>query len=84
MRIVALKTTIRAKCGRFYRKFNNLDWVIDDESFITLKHSTINENKNFYSSDVSETPASIKYNPVKKAVQDMITSTKRRLIYLII
>jgi len=66
MRTEAQKATIRAKCGRLYRKFHNLDWVMDDESYFTLKHSTINGNNNFYSSNVSETPASVKYDPRSK------------------
>ena len=63
MRTEAQKAIIRAKCGRLYRKFHNLDWVMDDESYFTLKHSTINGNNNFYSSKVSKTPASVKYDP---------------------
>ena len=63
MIIEAQKATIRAKCGRLYRKFHNLDWV---KSYFTLKHSTINGNNNFYSSNVSETPASDKFDPRSK------------------
>ena len=40
-----------------------ITWVIDDESYFTLIHSTINGNDNFYSSDVSLTPSCIKYSP---------------------
>ena len=52
LRTEAQKAIIRTKCGRLYRKFHNFDWVMDDESYFTLKHSTINGNKNFYSSDL--------------------------------
>ena len=62
MRTEVQKATIRTKCGRLY----NLDWVMDDESYFTLKHSTINGNNNFYSSNVSETPASDKFDPRSK------------------
>ena len=39
---------------------------MDDESYFTLKHSTINGNNNFYSSNVIETPASVKYDSISK------------------
>ena len=39
---------------------------MDDESYFTLSHSTINGNYNFYSSHVSSAPANIKYRPKKK------------------
>ena len=49
-----------------FRKFQGFSWIIDDESYFTLKHSTINRNNNFYSSDVSLTSASVKYSPTAK------------------
>ena len=62
----AQKQKARERCGRLLRKFQGCSWIIDDESYFTLKHSTINGNDNFYSSDVSLTSASVKYNPTAK------------------
>ena len=60
------RQNIKTRCGRLYRKFKNHLWVIDDESYFTLTHSTINGNDNFYSSNVSLTPSCIKYSPKSK------------------
>ena len=40
--------------------------IIDHESYFTFSHSTINGNGNFYSSDVTLTPADAKYQPIAK------------------
>lgn len=53
------RATSRAKCGRLYRNFNNCDWIIDDESYFSLSASHINGNRNFYTSDVEQCPASV-------------------------
>ena len=60
------KTVARAKCGNLYLKNQGISWVLDDESYFTLSHSTINGNDIFYSSNSAETPASVKYTPLKK------------------
>ena len=40
---------------------------MDDESYFTLTHSTINGNKRFYSSNIRNCPAQVlKYSPVTK------------------
>jgi hypothetical protein len=57
---------IRLCCDRLYRKLAGKSCIIDDESYFTLKHSTMNGNNNFYSSDVKETPANVKYRKVAK------------------
>ena len=56
------KDQARAKYGRILRKFKNHMWVLDDESYFTLSHSTINGNDKFYTNNVHETPASIKFS----------------------
>ena len=38
------RQNIKTRCGHLYRKFKNHLWVIDDESYFTLTHSTINGN----------------------------------------
>lgn len=53
-------------CGRLYRKFSNCSWVIDDESYFTLSHSTISGNNIFYTSNVDNTPPSVKFSTKKK------------------
>ena len=56
----------KRKCSILYRKYGNFEWILDDESYFTLTHATINNNDIYYSSDQNLTPASIKYRPRKK------------------
>jgi hypothetical protein len=60
------KTVARDKCGNLYLKNQGISWVLDDESYFTLSHSTINGNGIFYLSNSAETPANVKYTAVKK------------------
>jgi hypothetical protein len=53
-------------CDRLYRKLQGKACIIDDESYFTLTHGTINGNDNFYSSDVNRTSASTKYRTASK------------------
>uniref|UniRef100_A0A914DK72 Transposase n=1 Tax=Acrobeloides nanus TaxID=290746 RepID=A0A914DK72_9BILA len=53
-------------CGRLYRKFSKRCWVIDDESYFTLTHSTINGNNTFYTPNIADTPPSVKFSTKKK------------------
>lgn len=62
----AQRERITVCVDRLYRKLGKSSCVMDDESYFTLSHSTINGNHNFYSSHVSSAPASIKYRPKKK------------------
>uniref|UniRef100_T2MAU0 C-myc promoter-binding protein n=1 Tax=Hydra vulgaris TaxID=6087 RepID=T2MAU0_HYDVU len=55
------KLMAKTKCGRLYRAFSKFDWIIDDESYFTLSHSSINGNDNFYTSDINLCPSSVKY-----------------------
>jgi len=59
-------TAAKTKCGRLYRISYRKSIILDDESYFTLSHSAIKGNDNFYSSDVSQTPASVKYRPTVK------------------
>ena len=45
---------------------------MDDESYFTLSHTNINGNGQFYSSDISQTPASVKYKSVTKFQKKML------------
>lgn len=56
----------KEKCSRLYRKYKNFEWILDDESYFTLSHATINNNDSYYTSDKNLTPASVKYRPKKK------------------
>ena len=59
----------RSKCATLFskfRKFENFQIVMDDESYFTLSRSSINGNGYFYSSDKTETPAKVKYSPKSK------------------
>ena len=53
-------------CGRLYRKFSNCSWIIDDESYFTLSHSTIGGNNIFYTSNIDNTPPNVKFSTKKK------------------
>ena len=56
----------RKRCSALYRKYRDRVWILDDESYFTLKHSTINGNDNFYSSNLDRTPANVKYTAKEK------------------
>ena len=42
------------------------DWVIDDESYFNLSHSSLVGNDNLYTSDFDKTPNSVKYKTKSK------------------
>ena len=56
----------RTKCGRLYQMFLRRKCIMDDESYFTLQHTSINGNGRFYTSDISKTPPSVKYKQVDK------------------
>ena len=56
---------IRICCDRLYRKLQNKSAILDDESYFTLSHSRLTGNTGFYTDDISQTPANVKYR--KKA-----------------
>ena len=58
---VAAKT----KCRILSEKYKNFQWILDDESYFTLSHSSLSGNRFFYSSDVLKSTSKVKY--VKKA-----------------
>lgn len=51
----------KPKCNRLMRKFHHHEFILDDESYFTLSHSTINGNDGFYSSNVSLAPPHVKF-----------------------
>ena len=56
----------RTKCGNLYLKNQSVFWILDDESYFTLSHSTINGNDTFYTSNIHITSAEVKYKEVAK------------------
>jgi len=60
------KASAQTKCGRLYRISCEKSIILDDESYFTLAHSTINSNNIFYSSNVSQTSPTVKYMPTAK------------------
>ncbi len=56
----------KIKCGRLIRKFSGRSFILDDESYFTLSHSTKNFNSGFYSSNVNATSADIKFSKKQK------------------
>lgn len=56
----------QTKCSRIYQKLKNRLCIMDDESYFTLAHTSINGNDNFYTSDVNKTPAIVKFQPTEK------------------
>ena len=54
------KQKIKTLCGRLYLKYQNFLWIIDDEFYFTLTHSTINGNNNYYSSNNALKPLEVK------------------------
>ena len=53
------KLVNRAKCATLYRKYRDREWILDDESYFTKTHSTINDN--FFSDNIDFAPANVKF-----------------------
>ena len=66
------KKVARVKCRNLYLKNPNISWILDDESYFTLRHGKINGNDIFYTNNISATPASTKYTPVKNFEQKLL------------
>lgn len=56
----------KTKCSRMIRKFSGRAFVLDDESYFTLSHSSIGGNDGFYTSDVRSASATVKFSRKKK------------------
>jgi hypothetical protein len=65
-RTEAQAVAAKTKSRLIYEKYRNFEWILDDESYFTLSHSTIGGNNNFYSSDVSATPSAVKFSSKAK------------------
>lgn len=60
------KKCTRPKCRRLYYRYRYDDFIIDDECYFTLTHSSMAGNDRFYSDDTSKTPDEVKYKYAKK------------------
>ena len=56
------KLKARPKCRKMLVEYENCDFIIDDESYFTLKHSNQPGNDRFYSDDLNMTPDDAKFN----------------------
>jgi len=56
----------KKRCSVLTKKYQNFEWILDDESYFTLSHSSINGNDNYYSSDPASTPATVKFKKKSK------------------
>ena len=50
----------RPKCTRLLRKYRDVDFILDDESYFTLSNTALAGNDRFYSDDVQKTPFDIR------------------------
>lgn len=62
----------RKRCGRLYRNFSNLDFILDDESYFTLTHGNINGNDIFYTSNINLTKPEVKYKKKAKFEEKLL------------
>ena len=56
----------REKCSTLYRKYKKFNFIMDDESYFTQSHSTINGNNHYYSNDKNLVSPKVRYRMVKK------------------
>jgi hypothetical protein len=66
MRSEQQKGEAKKRCGRLYRNFKNLSWIIDDESIFALSNSSSCGNSRFYTSNIRLAPEDVKYKKKKK------------------
>jgi transposase len=60
------KAESRPKCRKLSEKFADLEFVIDDESYLTKANTSLAGNDRFYSDNVNETPDNVKYKYKEK------------------
>jgi hypothetical protein len=65
-RTEAQKKAARPKCKKIFERFKSYDFILDDESYFTLSHTTQSGNDRFYSSDREKTPNNVKYSEKSK------------------
>ena len=63
-RTLAQAAAAKSKCRILAEKYKGFQWILDDESYFTLSHSSLSGNSFFYSTDVAKSPPNVRY--VKK------------------
>ena len=66
------KQKARPKARKMLEKYKSLDFIIDDESYFTLAHSSQPGNDRFYSSDIDRTPEDVKHRYQSKYEQKLL------------
>ena len=56
------KKSLRPKCRKMLERFRDLDFIIDDESYFTLRNTSLSGNDRFYSSNLNNTADKAKFN----------------------
>jgi hypothetical protein len=54
------RAQLRPKCRKLLNKYRDYNFIIDDESYFTLSHTTQPGNDIFYSNNIQKTPESVK------------------------
>ena len=54
------KAQLRPECRKLLRKYRGYNFILDDESYCTLSHTTLSGNDIFYSNDIQKTPDDVK------------------------
>ena len=54
------KVKIVERCGRLYKKYRNLLYVMDDKSYFALKHTHIHGNRKYCTSNKAKTSLNVK------------------------
>lgn len=60
------KSVCQPRCRRLWLKFRHHDFILDDESYFTFKHSDKNSNSGFWTSNIDEAPNHIKFKSKQK------------------
>ena len=71
------KAKIKTRVSRMIRNLANVEIILDDEYYFTLSNNSLSGNSGFYSSNVSLTSSSKKFNQKKKFEEKI-------LVYLVI
>ena len=56
----AQKKAGRSKCRRMLEEYPGYNFILDDEYYFTLSHTTQSGNDIFYSNNIEETPESVR------------------------
>lgn len=60
------KSVCRPRCRRLFLKFRHHEFILDDESYFTFKHSDKNANSGFWTRDIDKAPSNVKFKTKQK------------------